>query len=105
MSNGQTDFSRLTNPTCTLRGTGWNRFQPMCLNSQDKSRWFFPGRNGINNRLVAKDNHCPRIPVPMDQSASLPNPNAPAPDTHPMVGQCWGVFTGPLHEYYTGKDC
>lgn len=107
-----TDYTRLTNPSCTLRGTGLNRFQPMCLNFQDQNRWLHPGQVGINYRLVVKDNHRPKIPVPLDQTLALPDPNAKMPNTRPSE-DCWGVFKAPMHEYYvnllttpyTGKDC
>ena len=85
----------------------------MCLNFQDENRWLHPGEVGINYRMVAKDNHRPKIPVPMNQMAALPDPNAPAPDTCPKVGDCCGVFTGAMNPYYVnllttpykGMDC
>jgi len=98
----QTDYTRLVNPACTLRGTGVNRFQPMCLNFQDENRWLMPAEVGINYRMVVKDNHRPKIPVPLDQTLALPNPNAPKPDTTPPVGNCWGVFTGAMNPNYVG---
>ncbi len=52
--------TRLSNPPCTLRGTGWNRFDPICMNPQDQI--FFPGEYQIPTRLVFKDNHRPLLP-------------------------------------------
>jgi hypothetical protein len=31
-----TDDSRLSNPPCNLRGTGWNRWEWLCLNPQER---------------------------------------------------------------------
>lgn len=51
------EYTHLTNPSCTLRGTGWNRFQPICMKPQDRCRWDHPSYIGINYRMVVKDNH------------------------------------------------
>jgi len=66
------ESTRLTNPKSTLRETGVNRFQPICLDPQDPSRWEHPGEVGINYRMVVKDNHVPCLPHPMDQTSALP---------------------------------
>ena len=47
--------TRLTNPPCTLRGTGINRFNPLCLDPQKNI--FFPGSYQVPTRIVVKDNH------------------------------------------------
>lgn len=62
--------TKLSNPPCTLRGTGWNRWEWLCKNPQDKA--LMPFDFNISNRLVVKDNHRPCIPDPIDQSESLP---------------------------------
>ena len=62
--------TRLSNPPCTLRGTGWNRFEWLCKNPQDNI--FIPFDYHINERLVAKDNHRPCIKDPIDQTYALP---------------------------------
>lgn len=67
-----TDYPRVTNPPCNLRGTGVNRFQPLCLDPQDLNRWEVPGEVGINYRMVALDNHVPCVPKLMNQNAVLP---------------------------------
>ena len=58
-----TEYSRLTNPICTSREVGINRFQPLLLNPQDENRWLQPSEVGINYRMVVKDNYrrCPFI--------------------------------------------
>lgn len=62
--------TKLSNPPCTLRGTGWNRWEWLCKNPQDKA--LIPFDWNINNRLVVKDNHRPCVPSPLDQEESLP---------------------------------
>lgn len=64
--------TRLVDPPSTLREIGVNRFQPLCMNPQDPCRWEHPGEIGINYRLVAKDNHVPCLPHPIDQTPILP---------------------------------
>lgn len=66
------EATRLSNPPFTLKETGVNRFQPICLDPQDRTRWEHPGEVGINYRMVVKDNHVPCMPRPMDQTLSLP---------------------------------
>lgn len=82
--NIKTNSTRLSNPISNLKETGINRFQPICLNPQDPSRWEYPGEIGINYRMVVKDNHVPCIPHPIDQSDALPKGgDLPCDLTHP----------------------
>lgn len=74
----RTEYTRVSYPTCDLKGTGVNRFQPICLDPQHPSRWEHPSEIGINYRMVVKDNHRPCIPKPMDQTAVLPKAQAEA---------------------------
>tara|TARA_B100000795_G_C22799753_1_gene441221 strand:- start:2839 stop:3474 length:636 start_codon:yes stop_codon:yes gene_type:complete len=83
--------TRLSNPACNLRGTGWNRWEWLCLDPQE--RVLMPFDYNINNRLVVKDNHRPCIPKPLDVSMSLP-PSSENPRTNNIVSTC-GVPTGP----------
>jgi hypothetical protein len=66
------NFNRLGDPPCTLRGTGWNRFEWLCQNPQENVMipfdWFVPGR------ILSKDSHRPCIPKPSNPSPSLPTP-------------------------------
>jgi len=70
--------TRTTNPPCNLRGTGWNRWEWLCLNPQDKVSFdnypngLTPFDSYVCNRLLAKDNHRPCLPTPVDQEAALP---------------------------------
>ncbi len=70
----RTEYTRVTYPNCDLKGTGVNRFQPICLDPQHPSRWEHPSEIGINYRMVVKDNHRPCIPKPLDVNPSLPRP-------------------------------
>src|SRR3990167_2998657 len=67
-----TEYSRYTNPLCTSKEIGINRFVPLYLDPQDESRWLMPSEIGISSRMVFKDNHVPCVPKPIDQSPSLP---------------------------------
>jgi len=90
------ESTRLSNPTSTLKETGTNRFQPICLNPQDNSRWEFPGEIGINYRMVVKDNHVPCIPHPIDQTPCLPK-GGPMPCT--LIHPTCAAPVAPLHHY------
>jgi hypothetical protein len=69
-----TESCRLSNPPCTLKETGINRFEPLCWNPQDKALENFD-RIGINYRMVAKDNHTPLIEKPDENNKFFPNKN------------------------------
>lgn len=62
--------TRLNNPPGTLRGTGWNRWEWLCLNPQDRIEMPFDWN--ISNRIIVKDNHRPVIPNPIDPEMALP---------------------------------
>lgn len=93
-----TEHTRLSNPTCTMRGTGINRFTPLCLDPQHPNRWEHPSECGIAYRMVVKDNHRPCVPQPLSQTAVLPT-GGPLPQTmvQPPVE---GNFLGALHPNY-----
>ena len=57
-----TDDTRLSNPASNLRGTGINRFNPLCLDPQKQV--FFPGTQHIPTRIVVKDNFKRAVPRP-----------------------------------------
>lgn len=65
--------TRLSNPPCTLKENGWNRWEWLCQNPQDKALMGFD--YNINNRLIVKDNHRPCIPKPINQAQVLPPNN------------------------------
>jgi hypothetical protein len=68
-----TENTLLSNPSCNLRGTGWNRWEWLCQDPQANIN--IPFDYNISNRLVVKDNHRPVIPQPLDQSGILPSEN------------------------------
>lgn len=63
--------TRFTNPPCTLHCTGWNRWEWLCKDPQDRLQ--VPFDWNINSKQVAKDNHRPCIPTPQDQTRGLPH--------------------------------
>jgi hypothetical protein len=65
--------TRISNPPCTMRSTGWNRWEWLCKNPQEKA--LVPFDYNINNRLVVKDNHRPCVPAPINQAPCLPSHN------------------------------
>jgi hypothetical protein len=67
-----TEDTRLSNPPCTLRGTGWNRWEWLCTDPQDAA--LVPFEWNTSYRTVVKDNFKPCLPDPMDQSELLPQP-------------------------------
>lgn len=84
--------TRLSNPPCNLRGTGWNRWEWLCRNPQDRVE--IPFDFNINERLVARDNHRPCVPNPMDQTSALPRPSEEPLCTSMTVPTC-AVPLGP----------
>lgn len=65
--------TRTSNPTCTLRGTGWNRWEWLCDDPQARAE--VPFETNVNYRTVVKDNHRPLIPNLLSDP-SLPSPSA-----------------------------
>jgi len=61
-----TESCRLSNPPCSLKEVGINRFDPLYWNPQEKALERFD-RIGVNYRMVAKDNHTPLIETPDNQ--------------------------------------
>lgn len=62
--------TRLTNPPCTLRGTGWNRWEWLCQDPQTNIE--IPFDWNISSKMIAKDSHRPCVPIPQNQSPALP---------------------------------
>lgn len=62
--------TKLSNPPCTLRGTGWNRWEWLPTNPQEKA--LVPFLFNIDNRIVVKDNHRPCIPQLTNKDGALP---------------------------------
>jgi hypothetical protein len=64
-----TESTRLSNPPCTLRATGWNRWEWLCYDPQDKA--VVPFDYLVSNRIMVKDNHVPCIPNPQNQTNEI----------------------------------
>lgn len=62
--------TRLSNPPCTLRGTGWNRWEWLCIDPQE--RVLVPFDYLIDTHQLHKDNHRACIPAPIDPTPLLP---------------------------------
>jgi hypothetical protein len=84
-------FSRLVDPPCTGRSSGWNRWEWLCENPQEGV--MMPFDNQVTTRLAAKDQFRPCIPKPIDSSAVLPAPTPFQPDS-----QFQGLDTSALSE-------
>ena len=82
----EVEDTRLNNPPCTLRGTGWNRWEWLCANPQERA--LLPFDAAVDTSIVTKDNHRPLIQRPLDQTTVLPHgkhdpPSKGAPDWVP----------------------
>ena len=90
-----TEDTRLSNPVNSLRGTGINRFQPLCFNPQEKI--FFGGEKDVSTRLVFRDNWRPCVPS-LDVISRPPLP--PAADLPAVeLAKVSGVNVKPLYIY------
>jgi hypothetical protein len=67
-------FSRLVDPPCNLRSSGWNRWEWLCQNPQDGI--MMPFDNMVTTRLQQKDQFRPCIPQPKHQESVMPTPSA-----------------------------
>ena len=88
------DDTRLNNPPSTLRGTGWNRFVPLCKNPQENV--FFPGTIMTPTRLVVKDNHRPVVRNPKVNDM---NPNETQEPCEKLSGNVCATPTRALYQY------
>ena len=70
----ETENTRLSNPPCTLRGTGYNRWDWLCLDPQENC--IIPFEHNVSNRLRTKDNFKPCYTNPATHAENgLPDPN------------------------------
>jgi hypothetical protein len=88
-----TEDTRLSNPPTNLRGTGINRFNPLCLDPQ--AQVLFPVNSHISTRIVVKDNHRPCIPKPDVNSMKPPISKPPCQQTTNVCG----AYTAPMYQY------
>lgn len=89
-----TEDTRLNNPSTNLRGTGWNRFDPLCKDPQ--AQISFPGEFMTPTRIIVKDNHRPSIVAPKINDM---NPNEKLRDCPKINKNVCGNFTNPLYQY------
>ena len=89
-----TEDTRLSNPSTNLRGTGWNRFNPLCKNPQDNVT--FPGEYMTSTRIVVKDNHRPSVVEPRVNDM---NPYEEMAECPKISANVCGNFTSPLYQY------
>lgn len=77
--------TRLSNPACNLRGTGYNRWEWLCKDPQERIE--IPFDYNISNRIIVKDNHRACIPNPIDHTPVLPKGGElPCESTGPTCG-------------------
>lgn len=69
-NNIMTESTRLSNPSFNLRGTGWNRWEWLCKNPQDKLDVEFS--TNVNTNILSRDTHRPLLEKPLDVVNSLP---------------------------------
>jgi hypothetical protein len=81
-----TEATRLSNPPCTLRSTGWNRWEWLCYDPQERA--MIPFEWNVSYRTVVKDNHTPILEEPLDQSVFFP-PAANTPSKVNMGASGW----------------
>ena len=77
-----TEATRLSNPPCTLRGTGINRWEWLCYDPQDKA--VVPFDYLVSNRIMIKDNHAPVIEKVEDQTNAVPGASQDVVHVEPM---------------------
>jgi hypothetical protein len=78
-----TEDTKLSNPPCTLKGHGINRWMWLPEDPQNFALTPFENhRLGVSNRVVVKDNHVPCMPVPMDANNTVPS-GSTRPPTEP----------------------
>ena len=81
-----TEDTRLSAPACTLRGTGWNRWNWLPMDPQERVTIEFDYQ--IDTKILSKDNHRPCLPRQLDQHNVYPIPsNAPICETIIPVAQ------------------
>lgn len=89
-----TEDTRLSNPPQTLRGTGWNRFNPLCKNPQENIT--FPGQYNTPTRMVVRDNHRPSVVSPRVNDM---NPYEELPECPKISGDVCANYTEHLYQY------
>lgn len=94
--------TRLSNPPINMRGTenGFNRWAWLCQDPQERVEMPFDAQ--VDSRLVAKDNHRPNVPVPVDPTLALPghkDDDRPIYDLEASLARCRR-----MHDMTTASD-
>ena len=89
-----TEDTRLSNPASNLRGSGVNRFNPLCLDPQKGV--IFGAQYDVPTRMIAKDTFRPCVPTPAVNNM-LPAQKA-LPDFRTVMNAP-ASFTGSLYMY------
>jgi hypothetical protein len=112
-----TSHPRHTNPPCTLRGVGINRWEALCRNPQERA--LLPRELAATNyRLVVKDNHRPMLPQPLDPESALPPRSTPVTEWRACEDAFFDALRGvpwpagmsapapmPSHAHWAPFDC
>ena len=93
-SFGQID-SRSVMPPCSLRGTSFDRFDPLCADVQALASIEFPGESNVSYRNVIKDSWKCCTLTPWDQTAALPKGSGEIP-CQLINGRACAAFIGDL---------
>ncbi len=86
--------TRLSNPSCNLRGTGINRFEDLCLDPQ--MNIFIPTQVNLPSRMMAKDSYRPRGTVPKVNDM---NPKMGALPCIPLKNEVCANYVGNMYTY------
>lgn len=104
-----TEDTRLSNPPCNLRATGWNRWEWLCWNPQDRA--LIPFEWNTSYRIVVKDNHTPILEQPLDQTVFMPAAYMKDDDTQkflhppaPQIQSCGQAPGNPFAAYAISKN-
>ena len=92
--NIKTEHTRLSNPSYNLRGTGWNRWEWLCKNPQDKLDIEFS--MNTDTKILAKDSHRPIINTPLGVDDSLPKEQKEPPKDYYVTYTFEEVPTHPV---------
>jgi len=76
-------YERLVDPPCTLRGTGWNRWEWLCQNPQEMA--MIPFEHTVNTQQYQKDAYLPQISKPL----------ATSPAAYSHAALCGRVYLDP----------
>lgn len=77
--------TKMSNPPCTLRGTGWNRWEWLCEDPQKYA--VVPFLTMISDKTLAKDNHRPMIPNLTDKTNVLSKDMSCMMDSKELSGE------------------